>query len=82
MQLKRNEMYKIRCCCFVIDDMITQEKIQKLFFFFFFLGGGEGLIAKVLKLAVNCRTKFRNTHWLEKSYNCGQYQGNYLAKLS
>ena len=26
-----------------------------------------GLIAKVLKQAVNHRTKFRNTHWLEKS---------------
>ena len=42
--------------------MITQEKIKKLFFF----GGGGGLIAKVHKLAVR-RTKFRNTHWLEKS---------------
>ena len=69
MQLKRNEMYKISCCCFVIDDMIPQEKIQKLFFLG---GGGGGLIAKILKLAVNCRTKFRNTHWLEKSYNCGR----------
>ena len=52
--------------------MITQEKIQEtiffnLFYFFFGGGGGEGGIAKLLKLAVNRRTKFRNTHWLEKS---------------
>ena len=51
---------------FVIDDMITQEKIQKLLLLFFFFGGG-GYIAKVLKLTVNRRTKFMNTHWLEKS---------------
>ena len=50
---------------FVIDDMILQEKIQKLFLFSW--GGGGWLIAKVLKLAVSCKTKFRNTHWLEKS---------------
>ena len=40
------------------------------FFFFFFLGGGGGghlLIADVVKkLAVNRRTKFRNTHWSDK----------------
>ena len=68
-------MYKISCCFFVIDDMITQEKIQKLyiylfilFIYFFFLGGGGGEGDKIiLKLAVNSRTKFRNTHWLEKS---------------
>ena len=72
MQLKRNEMYKSVVVFFVIDDMITQEKKQKLLFFFFFLGGGGCVIAKVLKLAVICRTKFRNTHWLEKSLNCGR----------
>ena len=42
------------CLFFVIDDMITQEKIQKHYLFIFFLGGGG-------------RTKFRNTHWLEKN---------------
>ena len=47
---------------FVIDDLITQEKIQKQIF----LGGEGGGIVKVIKLAVNYRTKFRITHWLEK----------------
>ena len=51
----------------VIDDMITQEKIQKLLLVKVWGGGMGGYIAKVLKQAVNCRTKFRNTHWLEKS---------------
>ena len=31
------------------------------------MGWGRGVIVKVLKKAVNCRKKFRNTHWLEKS---------------
>ena len=65
MQYKRNGMCKISCCFLVNDGMITKEKIQKLKYFIF-LGGG-GLIAKVLKLAVSQRTKFRNTYWLEKS---------------
>ena len=50
--------------------MITQEIIQKLLLFFVLGGGGGGRggkIAKVLKQAVNLRTKFRNTHRLEKS---------------
>ena len=42
-----------------------------IFFFFFFLGGGR-VICKLpklsdFKLAVNCRTKLRNTHWPDKS---------------
>ena len=48
---------------FVIDDMITQDKNTETIINFC-LGG---YIAKVLKLAVNRRTKFKNTHWLEKS---------------
>ena len=44
----------------------TREKTETIIFFIF-LGGGGGLFAKVLKLAVNRRTKFRNIHWLEKS---------------
>ena len=64
MQLKRNVMDKISCC-FV--DMVTQEKIQKIFVFFFFFWGGGGLFVEVLKLAVNRRTKFRNTHWLDNN---------------
>ena len=59
---------------FAIDDMITKEKIQKLLFIylFFFLGGGGGGGAGegdkiILKLAVNSRTKFRTTRYLEKS---------------
>ena len=60
MQLKEMKCTKPVVVFFVFDDMITQEKIQKLLLFFV-LGG------KVLKLPVNLRTKFRNTHWLEKS---------------
>ena len=52
--------------------MLTQEKIYLIFFFnhyFFFGGGGGGGRGDkiILKLAVNSRKKFRNTHWLEKS---------------
>ena len=50
----------------MIDDKITQEIIQKLLLFFVW-GGGEGDKLSVLKQAVYRRTKFRNTHRLEKS---------------
>ena len=36
----------------------------------------RGYIAKVLKVAVNPRKKFRNTHWPEKSH------GNVFVKLA
>ena len=70
MQLKRNDNQLL---FFVIDDMITQEKIQKPYFFFFWGGGGVGGGEEGDKMpkfsnyvAVNRRTKFRITHWLEK----------------
>ena len=63
----------------MIDDLITQEKIQKLLLFFCLRGGQ---IAKVLKLAVNRRTKFRNTHWLEKSLTVDDKPWNFLCKIS
>ena len=47
---------------FLVDEMITQEKIQKLLFYFW------GQIAKVLKLAIKRKTKFRNTQWPETSF--------------
>ena len=66
----------------MIDDLITQEKIQKLLLFLF-EGGGGGQIAKVLELAVNRRTKFRNTHWLEKSLTTvDDKPWNFLCKTS
>ena len=72
MQLKRNEMYKISF--FVIDDLITQEKIRKQIFFWRGGGGGGGMInCQSSHVAVNCRTKFRNTHiGLRKAYNLGR----------
>ena len=43
-----------------------------IFLFFFLGGGGEGSFVNLpklsnFKLAVNCRTKLRNTHWPDKS---------------
>ena len=50
----------------------TEMVIIIFFFFFFFFWGGGRVICKLpklsnFKLAVNCRTKLRNTHWPDKS---------------
>ena len=50
------------------------RKYRNYYYHFFFWGGGgvgwggHSLVVDVVKLAINRRTKFRNTHW---SYNCG-----------
>ena len=81
MKCKKNS------CFFVIDEVITQEKIQKLFFLFYFLfffcmEWARGYIAKVLKVAVNPRKKFRNTHWPEKSHgNAEMPENNCFQKV-
>ena len=51
----------------VFCDLRHDHTRENTDFFLFSWGGGGGLIAKVLKLAVSRKTKFRNTHWLEKS---------------
>ena len=59
--------------------MRNTEMFIIIYFYFFFLGGGgRRVICKLpklsnFKLAVNCRTKLRNTHWPDKSLNnCGR----------
>ena len=54
--------------------MRNTEMVIIIIFFFFLVGGGGGgrVICKLpklsnFKLAVNCRTNFRNTHWPDKS---------------
>ena len=38
-----------------------------IYYYYFFFGGGGGVPMLSKKLAVNRRTKFRNTHWSDKS---------------
>ena len=45
--------------------------------------GEEGDKAKVFKLAVNRKIKFRNTHWLKNVLQpCTINHGNYFVKLN
>ena len=50
---------------------------------FFLGGGGGGVICQSSQIAVNCRTKFRNKHWLEKCLQLGTINhGLYFVKLA